>query len=98
MDDLRPGCVEFPHEKLISFVPDRPGHDLRYAIDARKIRTELGWQPRESFASGLQKTVRWYLDNEPWWKKRLGAGGIGERLGLSANNDRTPLPVRVGHG
>src|SRR5215469_3609859 len=92
LDDLRPGCAGFPHEKLISFVPDRPGHDLRYAIDSSKIRTELGWQPRESFASGLQKTVRWYFANEPWWRERLGGRRIGERLGLSANNDRVPLP------
>lgn len=98
MDNLRPGCAEFPHRNLISFVPDRPGHDLRYAVDSSKIRTELGWQPHESFASGLQKTVQWYLANEPWWKKRLGGRRIGERLGLSANTDRGTMPIRVGHG
>ena len=98
MDDLRPGCAEIPHDKLISFVPDRPGHDLRYAIDSSKIRTELGWQPRESFASGLQKTVRWYLANESWWQKRLGGGRIGRRLGLDASSDSVPPAVRVGHG
>lgn len=96
MDELRPGAAEFPRRNLISFVPDRPGHDLRYAIDSSKIRTELGWRPRESFASGLQKTVRWYLDNESWWKERLGGGRIGERLGLSAIRERVPLPVRHG--
>ena len=97
MDDLRPGCAEFPHEKLISFVADRPGHDLRYAIDASKIRAELGWQPRESFASGLQKTVRWYLANEAWWKNRLGGRKIGERLGLSADEAHVPQAVGAGH-
>jgi dTDP-glucose 4,6-dehydratase len=53
-------------EKLITFVPDRPGHDLRYAIDSSRIRRELGWLPRQSFASGLRRTVRWYLDNPEW--------------------------------
>ena len=82
LDDLRPDCAERSHEKLIRFVPDRPGHDLRYAVDSRKIRTELGWQPKESLASGLRRTVRWYLDNEPWWRERLGTNAIGQRMGL----------------
>ena len=82
LDELRPGCAEQPHAQLICFVPDRPGHDLRYAVDSSKIRSELGWQPKESLASGLRRTVRWYLDNEPWWRERLGTIAIGERMGL----------------
>mgnify|MGYP000701109978 CR=1 FL=1 len=66
---------------LICFVRDRPGHDSRYAIDASKIATELGWRPRESFATGLRKTVRWYLDNEAWWRPVLDGSYRCERLG-----------------
>ena len=69
---------------LISFVRDRPGHDSRYAIDASKIATELGWRPRESFATGLRKTVRWYLDNEAWWRPVLDGSYRCERLGTRA--------------
>ena len=79
VDTLLPG--ERPRESLISFVADRPGHDLRYAIDAGKIRRELGWQPRESFDSGLAKTVRWYLDNRSWWERVRTGVYRGERLG-----------------
>ncbi|MEO2045981.1 MAG: dTDP-glucose 4,6-dehydratase [Pirellulales bacterium] len=57
------------YQTLIQFVEDRPGHDYRYAIDASKINHELGWKPQETFASGLRKTVQWYLDHEPWWKR-----------------------------
>jgi len=64
LDELRPNNA--PHEKLVTFVKDRPGHDRRYAIDAGKIRGELGWQPRERFESGLRKTVQWYLDHPQW--------------------------------
>jgi dTDP-glucose 4,6-dehydratase len=55
-----------PHRKLITYVKDRPGHDRRYAIDARRIEREIGWEPRETFESGLRKTVQWYLQNEEW--------------------------------
>lgn len=67
LDELHPGGA--PHEKLITYVKDRPGHDRRYAIDCRKLQTELGWQPRESFTTGLRKTVEWYLANENWVQK-----------------------------
>ena len=66
LDELHPGSPVTPHEKLITFVKDRPGHDRRYAIDCSKIERELGWQPVESFESGLRKTVQWYLDNQNW--------------------------------
>ena len=66
LDELRPGDPVVPHHKLISFVKDRPGHDRRYAIDARKIERELGWRPRETFVSGIRKTIVWYLANERW--------------------------------
>jgi len=68
--------------ELITFVRDRPGHDLRYAIDATKINQELGWKPEETFESGIRKTVRWYLDNKEWWQKVLNGSYKGERLGL----------------
>jgi dTDP-glucose 4,6-dehydratase len=79
MDDLAPG----PHayEQLISFVVDRPGHDLRYAIDATKIRDELGWEPKEDFHSGFRKTVQWYLGNQEWCKRILSDEYQIERLG-----------------
>jgi len=66
LDNLRPGDPVVPHDKLITFVKDRPGHDRRYAMDAHKIEHELNWQPRETFQSGLEKTVRWYLEHEDW--------------------------------
>ncbi|MFK7733228.1 MAG: dTDP-glucose 4,6-dehydratase [Pseudomonadales bacterium] len=69
---------------LITFVADRPGHDVRYAIDAGKIERELGWSPLETFESGLEKTVRWYLDNEAWWSRVQDGSYQGERLGLAA--------------
>jgi dTDP-glucose 4,6-dehydratase len=65
MDELRP-CADGPHERLIQFVKDRPGHDRRYAMNISKIERELGWRPRETFMTGLRKTVQWYLDNPAW--------------------------------
>jgi dTDP-glucose 4,6-dehydratase len=70
-------------EGLIKFVEDRPGHDLRYAIDASKIRRELGWTPKESFDTGLAHTVDWYLSNRAWWEAVRARGYRGERLGLA---------------
>ncbi len=80
MDELAPDAVG-PRERLITFVTDRPGHDLRYAIDARKLRDELGWEPRETFESGLRKTVEWYLTNRSWWERIRSNVYRGERLG-----------------
>ena len=71
-----------PHARLITFVTDRPGHDRRYAIDAGKIESELGWRAQEDFASGMEKTVRWYLENEDWWEPMWSGVYSGERLGL----------------
>ena len=86
LDELRPAAT--PRRDLITFVADRPGHDHRYAIDASKLETELGWRAREDFDSGIRRTVAWYLDNEWWWKPlREGVYG-GERLGLSSQKDR----------
>ena len=66
LDELRPADTVVPHKKLITYVQDRPGHDRRYAMDTRKIERDLGWQPRETFESGIRKTVEWYLANEAW--------------------------------
>lgn len=68
---------------LITFVKDRPGHDLRYAIDAAKIERDLGWVPQETFESGIEKTVHWYLNNTTWWQRVLDGSYAGERLGLN---------------
>ena len=80
LDRLCPG--DRPHAELIEFVTDRPGHDQRYAIDATKLERELGWQARETFETGIEKTVRWYLDNEWWWRPLREKVYAGERLGM----------------
>ena len=79
MDRARPAGA--PHDRLIDFVTDRPGHDLRYAIDATKIARELGWTPAESFESGLEKTLAWYLAHEHWWREVRARRYDGRRLG-----------------
>lgn len=79
LDELEPG--NRPREELIEFVTDRPGHDARYAIDATRLETELGWRARENFDTGIEKTVQWYLDNDWWWRP-LRERYSGERLGL----------------
>jgi dTDP-glucose 4,6-dehydratase len=83
LDEMSPQANGRHYNELITFVTDRPGHDLRYAINATKIRRELGWQPQETFESGLRKTVKWYLENEPWWRRVLSGAYRGERLGLA---------------
>jgi dTDP-glucose 4,6-dehydratase len=80
MDKLRP--VDWSHHDLIQFVPDRPGHDQRYAIDASKLENELGWRAIETFETGIEKTVRWYLANPGWWRPLREEVYVGERLGL----------------
>ena len=80
LDDRHPEGA--PHERLITFVADRPGHDLRYAIDPSRIREELGWRPSVTLEEGLARTVDWYLANEPWWRALQSREGVGERLGI----------------
>ncbi len=83
VDRLRPGLPHAPCRSLVTFVTDRPGHDRRYAIDASKIKKQLGWQPQENFETGLERTVHWYLDN-PAWVERVTTGVYRrERLGLT---------------
>jgi dTDP-glucose 4,6-dehydratase len=84
LDELapqRPAGIR-SYRELISFVPDRPGHDRRYAIDASKIERELGWTPDETFESGLRKTVEWYLGNRQWWQRVQDGSYQGQRLGV----------------
>jgi dTDP-glucose 4,6-dehydratase len=82
LDERLPNSPHGPHEQLITYVTDRPGHDFRYAIDASKIQRELGWMPQETFETGLAKTVDWYLNNEAWWRPILNTTYQGQRLGL----------------
>lgn len=81
LDELKPEEDGRSRLSLITYVPDRPGHDRRYAVDAAKMERELGWRPLESFKTGLERTVRWYLDHENWWRERRQAAA--ERLGLA---------------
>jgi dTDP-glucose 4,6-dehydratase len=83
LDEMLPDSRNCPHAKLIEFVADRPGHDARYAIDAGKIRSDLGWRPRHGFEQGLRDTVRWYLDNRAWWDRVMSGAYRGQRLGLT---------------
>jgi dTDP-glucose 4,6-dehydratase len=79
LDEMDPQGA--PHDRLITFVTDRPGHDARYAIDPSRIRTELGWRPSVTLQEGLRRTVQWFLQNEPWWRALQSRQGVGERLG-----------------
>ncbi|MGC9491381.1 GDP-mannose 4,6-dehydratase, partial [Vibrio genomosp. F10] len=71
------------YRDLITYVTDRPGHDVRYAIDASKIERELGWTPEDTFESGIRTTVEWYLNNKQWWSRVIDGSYVGERLGVS---------------
>ncbi len=81
LDAKRP--TDTPYAEQIIFVTDRPGHDLRYAIDPTRIRTELGWRPSVTLEQGLEMTVQWYLDNEEWWQALQNRRGVGDRLGIT---------------
>jgi dTDP-glucose 4,6-dehydratase len=83
LDEEFPNGPNTPHAQLIKFVTDRPGHDQRYAINGEKLTRELGWRPSENLASGLRRTVRWYLDNRSWWGPIRAGVYRGERLGTA---------------
>lgn len=85
LDLLAPNATGVSHEKLITFVKDRPGHDWRYAIDSSKIQRELSWMPKETFSTGLRKTICWYLENRDWWQRVIDGSYRGERLGVLKN-------------
>jgi dTDP-glucose 4,6-dehydratase len=82
LDRIRPRADGLSYREQIKFVADRPGHDFRYAIDATKLQTELGWKPLETFESGMDKTITWYLENRAWWEAIRSGEYQGERLGL----------------
>ena len=79
LDDLRPRADGQSYATQIAYVADRPGHDKRYAIDASRIGDELGWQPTETFETGIAKTVAWYLANEDWWRPLIAANATARR-------------------
>ncbi len=84
LDEMAPRADGKRHDERITYVQDRPGHDFRYAIDASKISRDLGWQPRETFATGLRRTVAWYLENRDWWQPILDGRYTGQRLGTAS--------------
>jgi len=86
LDVLSPRVTGNPYNELITYVKDRPGHDFRYAIDASKIKNDLGWVPKETFETGIRKTIQWYLKNEDWWRRIQNGTYKQERLGLNKSN------------
>ena len=82
MDEIVPCPTGKSYRRLIEFVPDRPGHDFRYAMDFRKLNAELGWSPQHTFETGLRETVKWYVDNRAWWQPLLDAHNASARRGL----------------
>ena len=87
LDELVPNSPHIPHESLITYVADRPGHDLRYAIDAEKIEKDLGWTPDETFETGIAKTIQWYLENSEWCQHVQDGSYQGERLGEGVSKE-----------
>ena len=83
LDRLCPRADGQPYATQITYVADRPGHDKRYAIDATRIKDELGWEPAETFETGIEKTVAWYLDNQDWWQAIVAEHKADQRRGLS---------------
>lgn len=90
LDEMAPRGRSY--RDLIAFVADRPGHDLRYAIDPAKVEAEIGWRAHETFEAGIRKTVRWYLDNEAWWRPLRDRVYSGERLGALRQPEASPSP------
>jgi dTDP-glucose 4,6-dehydratase len=88
LDELRPRANGKSYSDLIAYVEDRLGHDKRYAIDATKMKSQLGWKPKNDFDSGIKKTVAWYLNNDWWWKPIRSGNYAGERLGVSAKVEK----------
>jgi dTDP-glucose 4,6-dehydratase len=84
LDEMSPEATGKPYKSLITFVNDRPGHDRRYAIDSGKVQRQLGWSPKETFQTGLRKTIRWYLDHQTWVDRVMSGAYRGERLGLGS--------------
>ena len=82
LDDISPSENIDSYQNLITFVQDRPGHDFRYAIDSSKLINELGWEPKETFSSGIRKTIQWYIDNKQWWLDIQNNTYQQERLGV----------------
>jgi dTDP-glucose 4,6-dehydratase len=90
LDDRLPGANDKPYLQLVTFVEDRPGHDLRYAIDPSRLQDELGWRPSVTFAVGLAETVDWYIANEWWWQPLVAGSRGDQRLGLARTNEVPP--------
>jgi len=86
LDELKPRSNKKSYSELITYVTDRPGHDFRYAIDASKIKNDLGWTPKETFETGIRKTIQWYLDHEDWWRKIQDGTYNQERLGIEKSD------------
>jgi dTDP-glucose 4,6-dehydratase len=93
LDDFRPRPEGLPHRELIRLVADRPGHDLRYAMDTEKIRTKLGWQPVYTFETGIEATVRWYIEQQDWWREILLRRYSGRRLGIAPRLPALPSQI-----
>jgi dTDP-glucose 4,6-dehydratase len=98
LDEMLPTSAHRPHERLITLVSDRPGHDRRYAVDTAKIRSELCWEPRETFDTGLCKTVSWYLENRWWWEPIWSRRYQGERLGAGGYHRAVEPETEAGSG